>query len=134
MPLREHEYSRYNKITSANFEDLQRCFKIIIERAIHYNIKLRFDGFIGNKKILSWLEKNIPNSIILPTKDKCIVPWYYTSILSSGELFPCCGDFQQAKINSYDFDGIFNHIYLQLIRENISKNKLIKACKSCNYM
>ena len=134
MPLRPHSGALSNGITTANFEDLKQCLADIIERATRYNIALNLDGFKGDKKIMEWLARFGPGMINCEMPKKCIIPWHYTSILSSGELFPCCGDFKPAKISTYDFDGIYNHQYLRLIRASISQNRLIPACKTCGYM
>ncbi len=134
MPLRPHSGSRSNGISTAKVEDLQQCLADMLEKAAQYNITLNLDGFRGDRKIMDWLARYSPDMTKEAVKKKCIVPWQYTSILSSGELFPCCGDFQPAKINTYDFDGIYNHPYLRLLRANISRNRLIPACKACAYM
>lgn len=134
MPLRPHPGSRSNGINTANFEDLKKCLAALTEKAVQYNITINFDGFRGDKKMMAWLAQFCPGKINGVIPKKCIIPWYYTSILSSGELFPCCGDFKPTKINTYDFDGIYNHPYLRLIRSNLSRNRIIPACKACNYM
>lgn len=134
MPLRPHPGSRSNGISTANFEDLKQCLAEMIEKAVQYNIALSFDGFSGDKKIMDWLAQHSPNMVKGALPKQCIIPWHYTSILSSGELFPCCGDFKPAKISTYDFDGIYNHPYLRLLRACISQNRPIPACKACDYM
>ncbi len=134
MPLRPHSGARANGISTAKFEDLQQCLTDMIEKAAQYNLTLNLDGFRGDRKIMDWLARYSPDMTKGAVKKKCSVPWQYTSILSSGELFPCCGDFQPAKISAYNFDGIYNHPYLRLLRAGISRNRLLPACKACDYM
>lgn len=132
VPLRAHEGSFANGITPAKHEDLQCCLEEMTERASKYNIELVFDGFSGNHKIAAWLARNgLLAKNPASGKDKCIIPWFYTSILSSGKLFPCCGDFQPERIISYTFDDIFNHEYLVMLRGSISQKRYIEPCDVC---
>lgn len=134
MPLRPHTETRKQGILPASDEEILKNIEIMCECADKYNIKLIFNSFYGIKKIKNWL---IKNNIVSKTETeikKCFLPWRYTSILSSGEIFPCCGDFKPENIKSYTFDGIFNHDYLIMLRGNILNNQNISACKECSFI
>lgn len=132
MQLRIHRALCSKGITPAKLDDLLIFLESMLNSAENYGITLCFDNSFANKYVLSWLSKNASRNIFIePARKKCIIPWYYTSILSSGKIFPCCGDFQPMKINSYTFDGIFNHDYLRMLRGNITEGKNINACALC---
>lgn len=88
------------------------------------------------KEDLMIMLKNIKSKFLYILDNKiCKIPWEYTSILSNGYIFPCCGDFEPSPISEYTFDGIFNHDYMTMIRGNILKNKSNSFCNICrNYI
>ena len=134
MQLRTHRALLSKGITPAKSNDLLLCLESMLNRAEYYGITLYFDHSFTNKDVISWLAKKSFGSILIePARKKCIIPWCYTSILSSGKIFPCCGDFQPVKINSYTFDGIFNHDYLRMLRGHIAEGKNVKACALCRH-
>lgn len=64
-------------------------------------------------------------------KEKCAMPFFYTSILADGTIFPCCGDFMPVKVDRHNFEGIFNHSYLTSIRANLLSGHKMAACAGC---
>ena len=137
MQLREHNYCIENGLSAINEEDLLKNLHLIIDSAIKYDVKLLFDEYFAKPRIMDELKSINSNNIVINksyTKLKCNYPWHYTSILSNGYIFPCCGDFKPEKILEYTFDGIFNHKYLRTLRGILSSKQFPSICKQCHFM
>lgn len=111
--LRETNFTKHNGLSKISLSDLDKLLLNLYKYENELDIKIEFS------------DKNM-------YKQKCTLPFYYTSILSDGSLFPCCGDFEPEKIEKYNFDGIFNHTYLSSIRANLIVNRTMLACTKCN--
>ena len=133
MLLREHERTRKYNIHKPSNENLKKYLQLIIAKAEEKRVYLLFDQYFANEEIRSWLRTLTSPYVQIYLNDNkiCSSPWLCTSILSDGKLFPCCGDFAPAEINSYTFDGIFNHIYLRLLRKLLDQKIILPACKVC---
>lgn len=131
MRVRMHDYCNSNGISEPSNTDLYEFIDNILENADKYNIKLIFDRSFSyfNLKQHSYRKKNY--SLINNNKKLCSLPWHYTSLLSNGSIFPCCGDFKPEILNSYSFDKIFNHEYLLRLRSYFISKNAPKACKTC---
>ena len=136
MQLREHDYCKNNGLFVSDDQTLLNHLKYIIDSSIKYNIKLFFDEHFANVKIMNFLN-SIQSDYIVINKSlsnlKCNYPWFYTSILSNGSIFPCCGDFKPEKISEFTFDGIYNHKYLRSLRGILKSGKFPLVCKQCHY-
>lgn len=133
--LRQSNYSIKNRITIPSENDLNFFITNIIDNAIKYNVDIYFDNFFGSTQLMDTLyilSKNIANiKINPPSESSCTKIFKFTSITSSGYIFPCCGDFNPEIIGSFSFDGIFNHKYLQYLRYIHKNNIAIPPCLSC---
>lgn len=129
--LREHPAATHRGITRAAQPDLLKCVEEICDLAQIFGLSVFFDGSLNLPKIRTWLSER---GITPPDQDRptCTLPWYYTSLLSSGKLFPCCGDFEPSA-TELSFDGIFNHQYLRMLRGHMLNGNVPEACRSCNH-
>lgn len=110
--LRETYFTRHNGI-----------FPIVEKRLKNLIQKLR--GAVASTEI------ELAFSDLERKKEKCSMPFFYTSILADGTIFPCCGDFQPARVDRHNFEGIFNHAYLTSIRANLLSGRKMAACAGC---
>lgn len=110
--LRETGFTRENGVSPVSSQELATFVAEIDERAKNLDLTITYPAPL-NKRM-------------------CRLPFFYTSILSDGSLFPCCGDFKPEKIESFDYQGIFNHKYLASIRSNLISNKAMAACSHCH--
>lgn len=62
--------------------------------------------------------------------DSCFFPWNFTSILSDGRLFPCCGDINPVNMEKYNYDSIFNNEILLKLRKALH-TEMPSVCKEC---
>ena len=122
--LREHPGARAQGITAASDEDLLRCLDKICESAQRLKLNVYFDGQLSKPSFKQWFAAH---GLTLPTDLSCHLPWYFASLLSSGKLFPCCGDFQPQSAE-LSFDGIFNHPYLRMLRGHLQAGHVVEAC------
>lgn len=55
------------------------------------------------------------------------------NLLSSGQLFPCCGDIQPISLKEHEltFDGIFNHESVRLLRTLWALHEIPLVCQHC---
>ncbi len=135
MKIRMHDLCITNSIHKAKDKDTINFILDLMNQAEKYNIKIIIDSFFLKEDLMIML-KNIKSKFLYILDNKiCKIPWEYTSILSNGYIFPCCGDFEPSPISEYTFDGIFNHDYMTMIRGNILKNKSNSFCNVCrNYI
>lgn len=80
------------------------------ESASTYGVKLYIDP------VLCQVPNDLPNEEYTSRHSTCQIPFQFTSILSNGTLFPCCGDFTPSPLQGMDFESIFNHEYLLRLR------------------
>lgn len=111
-PLCETGFTKYNKIYPASKPSLAELLIQIDISSKEHGCSIQFADPAVYKK-------------------ECTMPFFYTSILTDGSIFPCCGDFEPEKILKYDFNGIFNHPYLTSIRENLARGRRMIACAHC---
>lgn len=126
----------HRNVHPAEKEKMKEGIKRIIDSAEKRNIILLFDHKFSEKEIIDYLTNISKKCKYIKIENKkslsCQQILNFTSILSSGKIFPCCGDFSPSSIYSISFDGIFNHEYLQRLRFlHIKKNVYIFPCKSC---
>lgn len=119
-------------------EQIKAVIKSIINAAEKKEIALLFDQRFGNKRIMQFIRKMQKECEYIKIQQEeiqsCSQILQFTSILSNGQIFPCCGDFSSHDISAFSFDGIFNHEYLQRLRYLHKKNKLaILPCLKCRY-
>lgn len=131
MQVRINNLCKKNKILKADKDELLYCLEKLNEESQDLGVDLIFDETFACKYIMDYLKSIQSKRIIINCNKKCTIPWFYTSILSNGHIFPCCGDFQPCSVKDYDFNGIFNHEYLRMLRSKISKNINIKPCQIC---
>lgn len=133
--LRPHAAALARGITSPSPFELESCLKKLIEKAIKYNIVIHLDIFFGKKSIMQMLydiSETTPILRVQPHVGKqCPYIFNFTSILSDGRIFPCCGDFRPAEVDDYTFDGIFNHDYLQCLRALCLHDIPLEPCALC---
>lgn len=133
--LRPHAAALARGITPPAPFELESCLKRIIENAIKYNIILHFDGFFGKESIMQMLTDISGTTSVLRLQPRvgkhCPYIFNFTSILSDGRIFPCCGDFRPAAVIDYSFDGIFNHDYLQCLRALCQQGVPLFPCSQC---
>lgn len=136
MQLRGHDFATLQGVTVPEESALLSSLYRFLENANKYEVPVYIDTFFGNKRIMEKIRSLRSKSIIVSENEsnvECTYPWFYTSILSDGSLFPCCGDFKPMKLDSFTFNNIYNHKYLQLLRYLIRQNKIPIACKMCHH-
>lgn len=136
--LRPHAGSNIRSITPVNDKNLESILNLIIKNSEKNDISIQFDQYFANQRIMKFLKKyellckNI-KIINYNTNQMCPHISNFTSILSDGSIFPCCGDFVPEKIYDYSFNGIFNHEYLQRLRYVHKRKIKLLPCKKCIY-
>lgn len=97
------------------------------------NLEMYFEAYAKDPLLNAWVVKE--KALHKVPKDElfCPLPWMYTSILSDGTLFPCCGDFKLENIKEYTFEGIFEHEYLSRLRSLLFQGEIPKACLECSH-
>ncbi len=117
--------------------DLLDCLLKIIDSASSLNISLEFASSFGNNNVMSFLIDKSTHYRCVQVADrhmhKCGLIHNFTSILSDGKLFPCCGDFEPYEIAEYTFDGIFNHSYLRCLRYFTDIGYNLEPCAICQH-
>ncbi|MDO5537506.1 MAG: radical SAM protein, partial [Desulfovibrionaceae bacterium] len=93
MQLRPHEGSRAANLSPAGTEELLACLEKMVEQAGKHRVALVFDEFFGSDAVMARLG-GLLGRLGLPAPVRgpgCPILGHYTSVLSSGELFACCG-------------------------------------------
>ncbi len=136
--FRPHKAAVQRGISAPSSPNLMSCLEKIINNALKFGVTIYFDGFFGENSIMQQLfaiaEKNPLIKVQQYTENQCPYLTNFTSILSDGRLFPCCGDFRPATISEYSFDGIFNHSYLQKLRLMYKKKIRPAPCYICRHL
>lgn len=134
--LRPTAGSWQRNVHPARGEHLKAGLERMVDSAERRGIALIFDARFANREIMDHLQGLAQNSTCIRLQkrmaDTCPQLSTFTSILSDGTLFPCCGDFSAAPIQHHSFDGIFNHEYLQRLRFlHKKKNMDLPPCRAC---
>lgn len=134
--LRPTAGSWQRNVHPAPGELLKAGLERMVDSAERRGIALFFDARFANREIMDHLQGLAQNSTCIRLQkrmaDTCPQLSTFTSILSDGTLFPCCGDFSAAPIQHHSFDGIFNHEYLQRLRFlHRKKNMHLPPCRAC---
>lgn len=133
--IRENSNSKINGLSRASQKELIEFLTNICVLADSLNISIVIEEhFASPDTMLIVKRKELPIKIIT-NKDKsvfCSMPWFFTSIMSKGELFACCGDIEPQKINEYSFDGIFNHEIIRHLRWLIKTGNIPEVCLQCH--
>ncbi|UTF51821.1 radical SAM protein [Desulfomicrobium sp. ZS1] len=133
--LRPHAAALRRGITPSDHFELESCLNRLIENAKKYNIVLHFDSFFANKTIMQMLSDISETTSVVSVQPhvgkQCPYIFNFTSILSDGRIFPCCGDFRPAEVGDYSFDGIFNHDYLKSLRTLCLQSIPMAPCSLC---
>lgn len=135
--LRPHEGSNARAITPASEKNLEKFLDCIIKSSEQNGVNIQFEHNFANQGFMRLLQKYKPYykniKLINCHRQVCPTIYNFTSLLSDGSLFPCCGDFAPARFDDYSFDGIFNHEYLQRLRYAHSKKIELEPCEKCLY-
>ena len=132
--LRENSWSEKHGLRRADEVHLVDCLTKMIRNAEYYGIKIIFDNFFAFGEQLINI-KNIfsdYSNILLKPFSRCPYPWLFSSILSDGRIFPCCGDIKPFAIDSYNFESVFNspeHRYLKKVWSG--DEELPEVCINC---
>lgn len=130
-------YSLQKGINPALISDMKKGIENMARQAEINKINLLFDEHFGEKTIIKHIDELAKLYKIIKIErsvnSKCSSIYNFTSITSSGYLFPCCGDYTPAPIYEKSFDGIFNHKYLQFLRQLNLNNYPLPPCKTCLY-
>lgn len=132
--LRSHAGALAQGITEATPQEQIQCLEALLTEAEQAQVLLFFDSYSRHEQVRSWIEAH---HIKDPADDifqaGCPMPWFYTSILSSGKLFPCCGDFKPEPVEGFTLEQVFGHTYLQRLRALIAAQKYPEACNYCGH-
>ena len=132
--LREHGWSVEHHIYSASDREITDEMLKVIDEAQKEHVQVKLAPYFADKTVVEELRERTDPAyglFIPPDRNFCDMPWSFTSILSDGRLFPCCGDFSPAEIEECSFDGIFNHPYLLLLRKLIKHRAVPEGCLEC---
>lgn len=117
-PVKEEELLIYlEQIIDQNEVNVLFPYNFASQRVMH---------FIEEKQNFKYNTTHIQSS----SKD-CEIIYKFTSILSDGSIFPCCGDLPTFYPIKYSFNGIFNHPVLQRLRKKIRTTQIPKVCHLC---
>ena len=131
--FRPHKNALLRGIREASAKKLIETLEALKLKVQEFNLEMYFDGYAKDPLLNAWILKE--KALHQVPKDDlfCPMPWFYTSILSNGTLFPCCGDFKPEPIKEYTFEGIFEHEYLTRLRSLIFQGEIPKACLECSH-
>ena len=132
--LRGHSGAIAQGITEATPQEQIQCLEALLDAADQAQVMLFFDSYSRHEQVRAWVEAHHvkdPADEIL--KAGCPMPWFYTSILSSGKLFPCCGDFKPEPVDGFTLEQVFGHTYLQRLRALIAAQQYPEACNFCGH-
>lgn len=131
--IRTNSLSIENGIFRAKEVDLINLLNSMNSLCKEYGIRLKLDPFFATPNVMKQI-LNVRNLSCFPSiyNDYCNLPYFFTSILSSGTLFTCCGDLEPQQIKEYSFDGIFNHRSLLMLRYLLNTKKIPKMCLQCH--
>ena len=133
--IRLHPYAQQAGISKASEEKIKYTLLELAEISEKHGVQIQIDKFLGSHSLMQWINRHILHkNNFSESFPYCSVPWIYTSILADGKLFPCCGDFQPEDIDTFSFDGIYNHRYLRYIRHYILSGHKLPACVCCKYL
>ena len=132
--LRENEWTLKNSINRCKQPELLNFLNSFYDELSKYNLTLMIEPFFANSQVMHKFVEHSHLDLVdtSPANNLCPIPWNFTSILSDGRLFACCGDISPIKIEDYSFDGIINHEILRLLRWLIAKQRLPLACLKCH--
>lgn len=133
--IRENSNSKINGLSRASQKELIEFLTNICVLADSLNITIVIEEHFASPDMMLTIKRMDLPIIIISNKDKsmfCTMPWFFTSIMSKGELFACCGDIEPQKINEYSFDGIFNHELLRHLRWLIKTGNIPEVCLQCH--
>ena len=130
--LRQNSWSKKNSFYRASFDQLKIAIEQLVERAQENNTELTFDALFASGELYKWMESKFSkkNFIKINHMDSCFFPWNFTSILSDGRLFPCCGDINPVNMEKSNFDSIFNNEILLKFRKALH-TEIPPVCKEC---
>lgn len=63
----------------------------------------------------------------------CPIPFHHLAIRPDGQVFPCCAFRQETVPKDFNLDhpNLFNHPYLEEIREKLRKDEPVDGCRIC---
>lgn len=139
--IRMHTGVQQRGVHPASTPVLRDCLEKTMQNAQKYGVAVYITAFFANHAIMHYLQKlsteysclRLESAGAARQQTQCSYLRYFTSILSDGRLFPCCGNFCPAPIEQYSFNDIFNHTYLQYLRILHALGRIPEPCLCCRY-
>lgn len=131
--LRLNEWNAKTQLSRPSITEFKSILPSLVRQAELFNVTITFDALFAYGELLKWMKDNFSENkfVNITAMERCLFPWGFTSILSNGQQFLCCGDFVPCNVNKYDFDSLYNNDYLRTLRYLLVNNKLPKVCQSC---
>lgn len=118
--LRAHPGSARRGMHPTGQQELEDWFARLVVKASIHNIQIMPDRFFGGPEFHAQLcAQSLRENLLLVEKmpqRQCPHAENFAGIMADGSLFPCAGDYAPVPLESYSFDTIFNHPYLQKLR------------------
>ena len=131
--LRECPSSRANNLHKIPESEMVQYLRKLHEQFLQNQVTVEYEPYMISRQIRETLKSeglNFSDHYVY-VDEFCDLPWYYTSILADGRIFPCCGDFNPLEVGKYTFDTIFNNRYLLLLRKKIAEKHVPEVCLKC---
>lgn len=131
--LRCNTWNSNHTLARPALSDLKKNLLLLIDQAELFKINVTFDALFGYGELLEWMKSTFYNykTVKISSTKICLVPWIFTSILSDGRQFPCCGDFKPNNVTKYDFDSLYNNDSIKKLRYLLANNKTPAVCLNC---
>lgn len=133
--IRMHPGAKDRGVTPCSSVALWDFLDSFLTEAQHNGIAVFFDTHFADAHTMQRLR-----SLLGADKDSqpsvlaaCPPLWQHTTITQNCCLFPCCGDFQPVKVlyEDFNFDSVFNHEYLLLLRAMMLLGVIPRGCDAC---
>lgn len=134
--IRMHPRAAAEGLSPASPEDLPACLEAMGEEADRCGIRLILDERLADAGTMGRIARMLPHPHVVPppaAPGSCLQPWSFATVTAGGELLPCCGDIAPEPILSDDFDGVFNHESLVLLRALLQSGCVPPACARCRH-
>lgn len=131
--LRCNAWNANNELTRPSFTDLKSSLTSLVHQAEFFNVNITFDALFAYGELLRWIKNTLSDSafVKITSMDICSFPWMFTSILSDGRQFLCCGDIYPNNLYKYNFDSLYNNEHIKRLRYLLANKKQPEVCRYC---
>lgn len=133
--LRAHPGAVSRGIHPVARRELEDWVARMMVRAREHKVRIMPDRFFGGPAFYAQLcaQSTRENLLLVEeiSQSQCPHAENFAGIMADGRLFPCAGDYAPAPMQTYSFDTIFNHPYLQTLRAFHRGNVENPGCSIC---